>query len=400
MPKVVKELGPAEVRAISNRGLNAVGGVAGLHLLVNRNGARSWVLRVRIGGKRRDIGLGGYPTVGLAEARTRARQMREQIDAGIDPVAARREKREALVAGLTFRQAAEQFLAVKATELDTKQLNNWTSTISAYAFQVIGDLPVSDVELRHIVDVLTPIWTTKTETAKRLRGRIERILDWAKVSGHRTGENPARWRGNLDAVLPRPGAIAKTVHQPAMPYSEVPAFVRKLRGMDTISSAALQFVILTACRSGEVRGALWSEIDLDAALWVIPADRMKMRKDHRVPLCSAAVTLLREVQEMADGDLVFPGANGPLSDVALSSIPRRMGIKAVPHGFRSSFRDWAAEMAHAPREVAEAALAHVVRGVEGAYARSDLLDRRRDLMDAWGEYVAQTAEVVPIRGSR
>lgn len=393
MPKMASEKTATWVKNQKRPGLHAVGGVPGLHLQVTSTGARSWVLRARVGAKRRDIGLGGYPAVSLSLAREKARDAREQIRQGIDPVLERQAARARLIASqasaMTFDQAAQQFMKGKAKELAPKQAAFWQSTLDTYASPIIGKMDVSHVELNHLVQILEPIWTEKTETAKRLRGRIEAVLAWATVRGYRQGDNPARWKNNLDAVLPKPGRIAKTTHLRALPYKEMPDFMRRLRKVDGMGARALHFAILTAARSGEVRGATWEEIDLADKVWTIPGERMKTGREHRVPLSRAAVAFLKRLPAGEPGDLLFPAVRGgPLSDMTVSAVTRRMGVEAVPHGFRSTFRDWSAEQTDCPREVCEMALAHVVRGVEGAYRRGELLDKRRELMRAWAEYLS------------
>ena len=276
----------------------------------------------------------------------------------------------------------------KVHELDAKQFGNWQSTLGTYASPVIGRMHVADIALSHIISVLEPIWTTKTETAKRLRGRIEAVLAWAIVRGYRNGDNPARWKGNLDAVLPKPGRIAKTKHLRALPYADMPDFMLALSAVDGMGASALHFAILTAARSGEVRGATWGEIDFKAKTWTVPPDRMKGGRVHHIPLSKAAIAMLKSLPEGDSGDFVFPAPRGGmLSDMTLSAVTRRMNVDAVPHGFRSTFRDWAAEQTDYPREVAEMALAHVVRGVEGAYRRGDLYDKRVALMADWATFL-------------
>ena len=318
---------------------------------------------------------------------------------GIDPVLERQAAKARLIAAqaraMTFDDAARKFMKGKAKELAPKQAAFWQSTLDTYASPVIGKMDVSHIELNHVVQVLDPHWATKTETMKRLRGRIEAVLAWATVRGYRSGDNPARWKNNLDAVLPKPGRIAKTTHLRALPYNDVPDFVSALRMEHGIGPAALYFAILTAARSGEVRGATWGEIDFSENVWTIPAERMKAGREHRVPLSAPAVALLKDQSPGESEDLIFPAPRGGLlSDMTLSAVTRRMGVDAVPHGFRSSFRDWAAEQTDYPREVCEMALAHVVRGVEGAYRRGELLEKRRGLMDAWARHVTKTKAVV------
>ncbi|GMU47725.1 MAG: hypothetical protein AMXMBFR26_25070 [Porticoccaceae bacterium] len=349
-------------------------------------------MRIWSTGKRRDIGLGGFPEVGLAKARDKARELREQIRAGADPVADRQRQRAehkaATAKAITFDQAVERFLAAKSGEWrNAKHRQQWANTLAQHASPTIGALPVDAIELPHVLAVLEPVWSVKTETATRLRGRIEAVLDWAKVHGYRAGDNPARWKGNLDAVLPKPGKIAPVAHHRALPWREVPAFVAELRKREGIAARALELAILTAARSGEVRGATWDEIDLQRRLWTVPGPRMKSGREHRVPLPGAAVALLERLEGPREG-LVFPGPKGkPLSDMALTSVMRRMGVDAVPHGFRSSFRDWAAEQTRYPREVCELALAHRIGSdVEHAYQRADLVEKRRQLMDGWARH--------------
>ncbi|BAZ94290.1 integrase [Thiohalobacter thiocyanaticus] len=407
MPKRAKELGAAEVRRLNKPGLNPVGGVAGLYLQVAESGARSWILRVTVGSKRRDIGLGGYPDVPLAQAREKAREMREQIREGVDPVLQRKAARDALIAAqakvITFDEAARRFIKAKAQEFrNPKHTAQWETTLQAYASPVIGRLPVDAVTLPHIVQILEPIWTEKTETATRLRGRIESVLSWATVSGFRSGDNPARWRGNLDAVLPKPGKLRQVQHFRALPWAEAPAFMAALREREGVGSRALEFLILTAGRSGEVRGATWEEIDLEARTWTVPAERMKAQREHVVPLCPDAVKLLKALPRFEDCPYVFPSPRGKqLSDATLSKVMKLMGVEGTPHGFRSTFRDWCAEHTNYPREVAEKALAHTIpNAVERAYRRGDLLTKRTRLMQEWARYLkspAKAGEVVSIQ---
>ena len=403
MPKKVPELKPIQVQRLAARdGFHAVGGVAGLHLQV-RGASSAWVLRATVGPRRRDIGLGGYPDVTLSEARDRARAARAQILKGIDPVEARRAGRIALIAVPTFDWCAAQTIAAKRPEWkNAKHADQWANTLETYASPTFGKLPVDAVQLSHIVGVLTPLWTTKTETATRLRARIEAVLAWATVSGHRTGDNPARWKGNLDALLAKPRKVTKVQHHRALPVDELHGFVVDLRQRDGISARALEFLILTATRSGEVRGATWAEIDLGARVWTVPADRMKAGREHRVPLSDAAVALLGALPRMAGTDLVFPSPTGRmLSDMSVSAVMRRMEVDAVPHGFRSTFRDWASERTNYPRDVAEMALAHAIGNkVEAAYRRGDLFAKRVHMMDAWSHFIdttPATATVTPIR---
>lgn len=407
MPKKAKELSAIEVRNLTAPGVHFVGGVAGLALRIKDTGAKSWILRTLVGSNRRDMGLGGFPDVSLAQAREDARVARAKVRAGVDPIDEARAARSALIAAqlsmLTFQQAAEAYIdAHKAGWKNEKHQKQWASTLQAYAFPKIGTVLVRDVELPQVLAVLEPIWKTKTETASRLRGRIESVLDWATARGYREGLNPARWRGHLDKLLPRPSKVAKVEHHSALPVADVGAFMVQLRSQEGLGARALEFAILTAARSGEVRGATWKEIDLEAGAWTIPGERMKAGREHRVPLSADAVELLKTLPRHADTNLVFVGAKGgPLSDMTLSAVLRRMKAPCVPHGFRSTFRDWAAERTTYPNEMAEMALAHTISSkVEAAYRRGDLFEKRRRMMDDWAKFCA-TAEakgtVVPLR---
>jgi integrase len=395
MAQKAAELGALAVQRLNEPGLHFVGGVAGLALQVKATASRSWILRATVGGKRRDIGLGGFPDVTLAQAREKARALREQVRQGIDPVAERRAAIGRLkaeqAAAMTFEKAARTYVeAHEASWRNPKHAQQWRSTLEQYAYPVMGSALLRDIELRHVMAVLSPIWQEKTETASRLRGRIERVLDWATVCGHREGLNPARWKGHLDKLLARPAKIAKIEHHAALPVTEVGDFMARLCKAEGVGARALEFTILTAARSGEVRGATWSEIDLDEAVWTVPAERMKAGREHRVPLTPSAVALLKALPRMAGTDHVFVAARGGrLSDMTLTAVLRRMGVDAVPHGFRSTFRDWAAECTNHAREVAEMALAHTIENkVEAAYRRGDLFTKRRRLMEDWAAFCA------------
>ena len=412
MPKKARELSAVEVRRLQHPGHGynatfAVGGIDGLMLQITPSGARSWLLRCKIGNRRRHMGLGGFPEVTLAQARERAREARDAIWRGDDPVAARRARRAELAAkqkrGLTFADAMEEFLVVKLAEFDNdKHRKQWRATLDKYATPTLGPLLVEEITVQDVQRTLAPIWIDKTETASRLRGRIEAVLAWSTVNGHRDGDNPARWRGNLDAVLPKPSRIAKVEHHPALALTDVADWFAELRSRDGMATRALELMVLTVARSGEVRGATWAEIDTDTRLWTIPADRMKARKEHRVPLTEAAVTLLRSLPKMKGSGFVFPAPRGgQLSDMALSACMKRIshaqparyldprsGRPAVPHGLRSSFRDWAAERTEYPSDMAEIALAHKVGSdVERAYRRGDMLEKRRAMMEAWSQFL-------------
>lgn len=406
MARKAKELGALEVGRLTASGLHAVGGVAGLALQVTDRGARSWILRAMVGGKRRDMGLGGYPDVTLAGAKEAARVARAKIKDGIDPVEDAKAKRSALyaqrAASMTFSEAAKAYIAVKEAEWkNAKHGDQWRNTLATYADPVIGNVFVRDVEQSHVMRVLEPIWMEKTETAKRLRGRIEKVLDWARVRGYRSGENPARWRGHLDTLLQSPGKVQKVEHHPALPMDDLGAFMVELRQQEGMGARALEFAILTAGRSGEVRGATWSEIDLKDATWTIPASRMKMKREHRAVLNDEAVTLLESLSRTHE--LIFPNTKGDmLSDMTLTAVLRRMNRSDITaHGFRSTFRDWCSERTNYPRDVAEMALAHAIGDkVEAAYRRGDLFEKRRRMMREWGKFsgkVQVAGTVTPIK---
>jgi integrase len=409
MPKKAEELGPLAVSRLTEPGLHFVGGVAGLALQVLPSGGRSWVLRATIGDRRREMGLGGYPDVTLAKARENAREARDMIRRGVDPIETAKAARSALRASaarvITFKEAAEAYMtSQEAGWKSPKHRGQWAATLETYAYPHLGTLGVADVELPHVLQVLEPIWTTKTETASRVRGRMEMILDWATAREYRSGPNPARWRGHLDKMLAKRSKVAKVTHHPALPIDGMGPFMTRLRAAEGMGARALEFAILTASRSGEVRGARWPEIDLAGRVWIVPPDRMKAGREHRVPLSDAAVTLLEKLPKMAGTDLVFPAPRGgQLSDMTLSAVLRRMEIAAVPHGFRSTFRDWVAERTAYPHEAAELALAHAVGNkVEAAYRRGDMFAKRLRMMDDWAAFIAKPAgggEVVSIRGS-
>jgi len=346
-----------------------------------------------MGTRRREMGLGGYPDVTLAKAREAAREARDLIRRGIDPIDEGKATRDAFrtppTKAMTFVAAAEGYMAAhEASWKNPKHRAQWTATLETYAYPVVADLSVAEVELTHVLKILEPIWTTKTETANRVRGRVEMILDWAAARDLRTGPNPARWRGHLDKLLAKPSKVAKVTHHKALSINDVSRFMDRLRKAEGIGARALEFAILTAARTGEVRGAAWSEVDLSAALWVIGADRMKAGREHRVPLSRATIELLKRVPRMAGTDLIFPAATGgQISNMTISAVLRRMGLDVVPHGFRSTFRDWVAERTAYPNEMAEMALAHVVGNkVEAAYRRGDMVSKRLAMMEDWAGF--------------
>ena len=395
MPKVARELTPLAISKITKPGTHAVGGVAGLALRVYPKGQRAWVLRTMVAGKRREFGLGGYPSVLPSSAKDRARATLDKIFSGLDPIEEKQRQRSALRAAkakaVSFSKVAEQYIAQhEAGWKNPKHAAQWVTTLSTYAFPVIGSVTVASVDTPLVLKVLEPIWTEKTETASRLRGRIEVILDYATAKGLRDGPNPARWKGHLALTLPARRKVAPVQHHAAIPVLEMPAFMKQLRGMDGVSARALEFLTLTAARSGEVRGMTWDEVDLRNKLWTVPASRMKAKKEHRVPLSDAALLILESIKRVDVVKLIFPGTRGgALSDMSLTAVMRRMGLEAVPHGLRSSFRNWSAEMTSYPNEVAEMALAHTVSSAtEAAYRRGDLLEKRRSMMTDWAEFLA------------
>jgi len=396
MARKAKELSPLTVGRLTQVGHHAVGGIAGLYLYVTDTGARSWVLRIMVGAKRRHIGLGGFPDVPLAQARERARKARDDVAAGIDPIAQKQalasQLRASQAAETTFKMAAEAYIAAHGdTWKNPKHRAQWTSTLATYAYPVIGNLGVQHIGQELILKILEPIWKTKTETASRLRGRLESVLDWSTVRGYRSGENPARWKGHLDKLLAAPGKIQKVEHHPALDIDAMPRFMADLRKREGTSARALEFAILTAARSGEARGATWDEIDAKEKVWTIPAERMKANREHRVPLTAAALKVISSMPKVDGSAFVFAAPRGGmLSDMALTQVMRRMDLKAVPHGFRSTFRDWAGERTHHPREIAEAALAHTLDNkVEAAYRRGDALEKRRVMMSEWADFLSQ-----------
>jgi integrase len=355
----------------------------GLFLLVSNKGARSWVCRVQKNGKRRDFGLGSEKKVPLALARERARTVRIQIEAGIDPIAERRK-----AAGIpTFREAAAKVFAEnRTTWKNAKHQAQWLSTLEAYAFPLLGDVTVNFIDGPMVRDVLVAIWLSKPETARRVRQRISSVLDWAHAQGYR--DTPLSMVA-VNKSLPKTKAKAK--HHAALPHADVPAFMGQLRDRESMGRLALEALILTATRSGEIRGARWSEIDLDKALWTIPADRMKAGQEHVIPLSSHVIDVFKRAAQHRErgNDLVFPGTKQgmPLSDMTLTKVLRDMKLEVTAHGFRSSFRDWVSEETDFDGETAEMALAHAIQNkVEAAYRRGKLLEKRRTLMAAWGQY--------------
>lgn len=393
-----------QVEHSTKLGYTADGKQPGLNLQVAQgvNGlVRSWVFRYTspVTGKRRELGLGPTRTVGLAEARALAATAEKAIASGIDPKEARdNEKVQRVTTNrqrLTFEQAACQCIAARQHEWkNEKHRHQWGASLKTYAYPVLGNLPVDQVTMELVLEVLEPIWTTKTETATRLRQRIETVLDWAKARKLVMGDNPASLKSGLGQLLPKASKIAKVKHQPALPYQQVHAFVQALRQKKGISPKAFEFLILTAARSGEVLGAKWDEIDLESKVWTIPAERMKAGREHRIPLSARAVTIMKEMAAGKQCDFVFPAPTGKkgMSNGALLAVIKGMSEYAayVPHGFRSTFRDWAAETTNYANETLELALAHTIRDkAEAAYRRQDQLDKRTKLMEQWANYVGQ-----------
>jgi len=368
-----------------------------LMLRITNVGSRLWVCRMMINGKRRDVSLGRYEHVSLSQARDAARALHLDVRRGIDPTAGKEPVFAHVVNKHLFKDVAAEFVTSKQTEWkNPKHRAQWSSTLQTYAYPVLGDMPVKDVVLSHVLEILQPIWIEKTETANRLRGRIEAVLDYATVQGWRSGDNPARWKGLLDKVLPAQAKIKKTKHHAAMPAHDAPTFMQTLQSIQGLAALALRLLILTATRSGEVRAAKWREFDLDAGVWTIPASRMKAGRDHSVPLSAQVQQLLGVIPRFGDGtDFLFPNSRGTgvLSDMAMTQTMRRLGLEYVPHGFRSTFRDWAGDSTEYPRELAEAALAHTLQNkVEAAYRRKTALERRRALMQDWADYLLPRRE--------
>jgi len=374
----------------------------GLYIRVSGTGTKSWVFRFQLDGKRRDMGLGPYPDISLAEARGRATEHRKQRHDGIDPLAAKAAERQAqrlsAARGRTFREVAEEF--IERNEVgwrNAKHRQQWRNTLATYVYPVLGELSVAAIDTGLVIQVLDPIWTEKPETAGRVRGRIEAVLDAATVRGFRRGPNPAQWKGNLAHILPARARVRKAAHHAALRFDEMPAFLTNLQARSGMAARALEFAIYTAARTGEVLGATWSEVDLDAKVWTIPAERMKAGREHRVPLAGPALMLLEKLRSLAlmrngapdPAAPIFPGPRRalPMSNMTMLMLLRRMKRDDLTaHGFRSTFSDWAAERTAYPREVVEMALAHAVENkVEAAYRRGDLFEKRRKLMEAWAD---------------
>jgi len=405
MVRMIDRLSALEVDKKTAKGVYADGG--GLYLQVGKGGAKSWIFRYRFGktasGKPRirEMGLGGLNTFSLADARQKALQCRKLLHDKIDPIEHRKTERAArqveTVQSKTFREYGDEYISSHSAEWKNfKHAQQWANTLEAYAHPIIGDLPVRSVDVEKVLTILRPIWTEKPETASRVRGRIEAIIDYAKAKGQFKGENPARWRGHLKYLLADRSKVQKVKHHAALPYSEADEFMKKLAGQEGVAAKGLAFMFLTAARTSEVIGAVWDEIDTSNRVWTIPAERMKADKEHRVPLSEPAMAIIEEMKTLSKSSFIFPGgrANRPLSNMAFLQLLKRMERRDLTgHGFRSTFRDWAAEDTGFPGEVVEMALAHAVSNkVEAAYRRGDLFDKRRKLMDAWASYcsIAET----------
>lgn len=411
MPKKLSNaLTPLTVKT-AKPGRHADGG--GLYLLVKDTGARSWVFRFMLHGTARDLGLGpaaGSDAVSLADARDKAAALKLQVKSGTDPLLERDKKaaeaaaqaQAIRVASTTFKAVAERYIADNRDSWrNPKHRQQWENTLASYVYPVIGDMPVAEVGKAHVLEILEPIWKAKPETASRIRGRIETVIDAATARELRTGENPARWRGHLAHVLPKRSRLTRGHHR-ALPYADLPAFVERLRSRKAMAALALEFTILTAARTGEVIGATWEEIDFAKQVWTVPAHRMKAAREHRVPLSPRALEILEALKPIGTPFLFAGERGGKLSGMALAMLLRRMGTDATAHGFRSAFRDWAAEYTAYPNEVCEAALAHTIGNrVEAAYRRGDLFEKRARLMSDWATYCGKGgstgATVIPIR---
>ena len=424
MGRLIGKLKALTVARVKKPGMYGDGG--GLYLQVTSSGARSWIFRYwteerdatgqivrdemgKVRGRSREMGLGSFNVVNLEHARELAGEYRKLRRQGVDPIEMRRKaKTEAALSAaksITFAKCAQDYIkSHRAGWRSAKNLQQWENTLATYAEPIIGALPVQAVDTALMCKVLEPIWTTKPETASRVRRRIESILDWAKVRGYREGENPARWRGHLDKLLPARSKVRKVKHHAALPYAEMPAFMAELHKREDTSARALEFAILTAARSGEVLAARWEEFDLAGAVWAVPAEHMKTGKEHRVPLAPRTVKIVKDM--VRSSEFVFPRdkSGKPLSERALWKKLRHMKVEnASAHGFRSTFRDWAAERTNYPNHVVEMALAHAIGdSVEAAYRRGDLFDKRRRLMDEWARFCnapVSAGAVIPLRAA-
>ncbi|AJZ58260.1 phage integrase [Paraburkholderia fungorum] len=394
MAHAINKLSATQVNRLAKPGFHSDGG--GLYLQITKGGVKSWLFRYMKNGKARGMGLGPLHTISLAEARVHALAARKQLLEGVDPLDVKQQERVTKKAATertkTFDECAEAYIeAHRSGWRNAKHGDQWTNTLAAYASPHLGTVQVSAIDTALVMKTLEPIWTTKTETASRVRGRIESVLDWATVRGYRSGENPARWKGHLDHLLPKRSKVQKVEHHAALAYAEAPSFMSALRSQDSTTAKALELLILTATRTNEILGARWEEFDLDTQIWTIPADRMKAGKEHRVPLPQQALLIVAAMKEVRQNDHVFAGQRKdmPLSNMALLQLLKRMKrTDLTAHGFRSTFRDWVGETTHYPREVAEAALAHMLKDkAEAAYARGDLFQKRAAMMQDWADFL-------------
>jgi integrase len=406
MPRIAKQLGALAVKNLKGEGLHAVGGVSGLYLSINPAGARSWILRTKVGSRRSDIGLGSYPSISLAMAHEKATATKEVIKQGVDPVADKKQRRN--LVEWTFERCAADYIKLhRQGWTNAKHAQQWENTLATYAFPVIGAKHVSQITVGDVLAVIEPHWTRTNDTMVKVRNRIELVLAWAAARGYRSRENPAAWRGNLDAALPKPSKVNGREHHPSLPYAQVHDFLLHLRTVEGTSAKCLEFLIMTGVRSVEARGAKWDEFDFDNAVWTIPAERMKKKREHRIPLSDAALGFLRSIPVFQGNDFVFQGRAGQaLSDTALNMTIKRMHKAkvllgesgyldpklenriAVVHGFRSTFVVWAAERTNHSYELREIALSHKFGNeTQAAYQRGDLFERRRSLMNDWSHYL-------------
>lgn len=392
MGRVSKKLSALEVGRLSEPGTYPVG--ESLYLQISATGTKSWLFRYSFQGKPKWMGLGSFRLMSLAEARKKVADLQMERLSGHNPLALRiaKEKEIALLEAkkMTFEECARRYIeAHSPTWKNQKHISQWNNTLETYVFPIFGHLSVEDVDTSLVMKALEPIWMIKAETANRLRGRIERILSWATVRGFRSGKNPADWRGHLDQLLPKRSSIAKVEHFKALPFAEMNSFIENLRKNEGIAALALEFCILTVSRTSECMGAKWSEVNFNEKYWLVPAERMKAKKEHKVPLSPRALGILEQMRSISEGEFIFPGRtkNKPLSNMAFLSLLRRMKYDVTAHGFRSSFRDWAEERTNFPSNVVEMALAHTVKNkVEAAYRRGDLFMKRQLLMNAWETY--------------
>ena len=406
MAKQIDKLSALKIKNIKKAGWYPDG--KGLYLQVGESGSKSWVYRYQVNGKEKRHGLGSLLGLSLINARKAAEHCRELRQQKIDPIEYKQkveaEKRLNEAKTITFKECALAYIeSHKAGWRNQKHESQWTNTLNTYAYPVIGSLSVQDIDTGLVMEVIEPIWFTKTETASRVRQRIENILDWAKARNYRTGENPALWRGHLEKLLPKRTKVQKVKHHNAMPYTDIPDYFRSLRKVDTLAAKALAFTILTASRTSEARGALKDEINKKEKIWNIPDERMKAGRPHRVPLNRECFKLLKEAENYQRDNFIFPALtkDKPISDAALLKLLKQTHPKLTVHGFRSTFRDWCAEMTAYPRELAESALAHTVKDqTEAAYQRGDMLEKRRELMEAWADYCLNgktSKNIIPIK---